>query len=353
MERAKKNIITNFDIIKEIRKSHGGQKQRIKHSLIVPIITSFISAIIFWSIFSYFPQKKRHDKIRPKVNQELFEISSQLSWTFKKIMSETLHTSRCFYSNKIVSGQLSKEDIALGLQNKYLMNIDPRITDVNVKHYMVEFGEFLNGRFLNINRSLDELYFFSEFLTTDEIILLEKIKKLVKVQNGSQFIVPFDILYSYYRKLQPIIFDNYPEYIETTEHFDIGLPLTEIDYHLYYSKNYRKCKRALEKAMNNSTANVYKNQMIICEYKLGDKEIAFIILKEYLKKDTLPLIYQRGIIDFAIEHDERVEDWLEENYSKEEIRKMNDLINKERNEKQNFIEKNKYIMEYFSMIKKL
>ena len=85
--------------------------------LIDNVILAITSATIFWFFFSYLPSRKRLNKIRPKVNQDLESITKNLYDVFSNIFKNT-RSINIMYNIKISSGTLNKEDIETGLLNK-------------------------------------------------------------------------------------------------------------------------------------------------------------------------------------------------------------------------------------------
>lgn len=332
-------------------------------NIVFPIVLSIISAIIFWLVFSYFPKKVRFNRIRPKVDQDLQTIVSNLFEIFRIIMSENLQSHPCLYGKRIISGQLAKADIELGLQNKVLNS--SCLKGQEIDKYLVPVGERIHSKIESILKKIDELYFFSEFLKSNEILLLEKIKKTIYVNDFSdypkktEYLNPslsylqdyFFTLYGFYCELLKTLFNKKSKFIKTIIYFDILFPLTEIDYHLYFSKDYKKCKRIISKALKYSVEDIFKFSEIKCDYLLKRNNRAFNKLKKVLKDYKPGLIPISQYIDELNLLDKRILIFIKENYSESDYSKLLSTIRErneiEQNRKIKFINTNEYLKQHF------
>ncbi|AWY01205.1 hypothetical protein A8139_15475 [Marinomonas primoryensis] len=95
------------------------EQSNILLPILLPILLSVVAAIVFWLVFSYLPERKRRKKLRPIVELALFDAYKKLFSLFDLVMRHSSH-SPSFFQSKIRAGNLSEEDIQLGLQNKCL-----------------------------------------------------------------------------------------------------------------------------------------------------------------------------------------------------------------------------------------
>lgn len=116
----------------------------------LPVILSFIAALIFWIVFSYIPERTRCKKLRPVVELALFDAYKHLFSLFDAIMRHHSN-SPSHYQAEIRSGNLSEDTIFLGLSNKCLN--DSYLYDKNVKDGLLVIGESI----LEIALEIDEL----------------------------------------------------------------------------------------------------------------------------------------------------------------------------------------------------
>jgi hypothetical protein len=60
--------------------------------IITSIVTSIVAAIIFWLLFNYLPEKLRYNKIRPKLEYDIYDINSSLFQFIQITLKHTTHS---------------------------------------------------------------------------------------------------------------------------------------------------------------------------------------------------------------------------------------------------------------------
>lgn len=163
-------------LLKEIQKK---QPNPLKEYA-VAIIQSIIAAVIFWIAFSLLPEKRRLKKLRPKLEFDIYEIYRSIFFIFDCIMRFNSHSPSTF-QKLIKGGKLGIEEIELGLQNK-CMN-ESYLYDEKINALLMPIGQELFERFEEIDKSVEKVFSFSNYLSTSEILLLEKIRKKLEVYN--------------------------------------------------------------------------------------------------------------------------------------------------------------------------
>lgn len=210
------------------------------------IILSIIAAIIFWLAFSFFPEKYRRDKIRPKLDLDIYQVYGTLFSIFDLIMRSNDHSPSTF-QNKINGNKLNIEDIELGLQNKCLN--ETYLYDQNVSKLLIT-GKNIFEKANKIDEITERLFSFSNYLAAGEILLLEQIRKKLQVYDlkgfsrsavsviGNTQYMPVNPSLSYMKnnlfdldqlfiQLRSIVFKN--------KHIDRDILLNKIQCH-YYSE---------------------------------------------------------------------------------------------------------------------
>jgi hypothetical protein len=152
----------------------------INKDLVYPFILSMLSALLFWLVFSVWPEQRRRNKIRPKLELDIYHIYMDLFTLFDTIMSISRH-SPSSYQDKIKGQNLSKEDINLGLQNKCLN--ETYMFDDKIKFIQMPIGISLKHKAEKIDRAIDRIFDFSQNLSPEEILLLENILKKLQVYS--------------------------------------------------------------------------------------------------------------------------------------------------------------------------
>lgn len=326
------------------------------YNILKTIILSLFSATIFWLLFSYLPKIKRLKKIRPKVNQDLETITTNLYATFTTIFKSS-RSVNIIYNKKILNGTLTKEDIEIGLLNKCFA-ID-RLDDFKYKSSMISIGEDLEKFKFLIIKKIDELYFFSEFLSTNEIITLEKIKKILERQNIESpyiknlfsFTPHFNELYQLYLNLNKITFNKKNRYIQTNEFYDFTFPLYQIDYYFYNKKDYKNCRKLSKNYIRNfPSTKIFEMRVIMCEYELNRNNKGVELFKSLIKNEKHIIHYSNFINDIQ-KYDNRILSYLKKTFQQEKFEMLIESIEKNKNkieqEKNSFIKTNEVLKGYF------
>jgi hypothetical protein len=318
------------------------------------ILLNIAAAIIFWIFFAWIPERRRRHKLRPKLELGIYQVYSALFRQFDAVMRTDIHSPSAF-QKEIKAKALSAEDIELGLQNKCL-NESFRY-DENVNRFLIVVGKEMLEERGRVDRNIDRVFAFSSYLTTNEILLLEKIRGKLEtydlgreaaVRIGDRECFPIDPSLSYmtvtvadlYRlfiQLQAIVFHNKYE--------DRDIVLDKIQC-FYEQGQYRRCKRVAR-----TSQTKYPNDRVwlefylfLCEYKSNDRHEAMQRLERILQ--TRPhLVSSRGfLVDVML--DQQIREILKRHYTTGEITEFDDLVRKELEEKNSLIEQAKDIREY-------
>ncbi len=148
--------------------------------LLQSVLSSIAAAIVFWLIFAYFPERRRRNKLRPKLDLDICQVYRTLFTIFDLIMGFGVRSPSAFQS-KIRANMLRPEDIELGLQNKCLN--ESFLYDRNVSGSLMPIGRELSARTKEIDEITDRLFQFSNYLTTREILLLEQVRVKLHVYD--------------------------------------------------------------------------------------------------------------------------------------------------------------------------
>lgn len=147
--------------------------------IFIAIITSLIASLIFWVVFDYLPNKKRYNKVRPKVEFDIYEIFVSVS-IFLGMALDINKYGWSFSRRKIELGEVTKEDFNLWLQNKCL-NSTYQFDEMGAK--MLPIGEKLDERSKMICDKIEKGATYYSFMTAEEIILLRKIAAKVRTYS--------------------------------------------------------------------------------------------------------------------------------------------------------------------------
>lgn len=267
-------------------------------NILLPILLSVIAAVIFWLIFSYIPEQKRRNKLRPIVKLSLFDAYKQLFSLFDLVMRHSL-TSPSFFQSKIHAGKLSEDDIKLGLQNKCLN--ESYLYEPHLRDALLVAGEAILDLSLGIDELCNKVLIFHTHATSEELILLERIREKIRtyhfgerdVKKPSGVVIsgkvfhPIDPSLSYQRsnlyelyklfsQLQKLVLNHSP--------LDRDRLLSKIQ-HLYHSDQYDLCAKLIrsQKANFEKDATLLNNYLALSEHKKGKTNKFYKIIEDTYK----------------------------------------------------------------------
>lgn len=300
-------------------------------SLLLPILLSFIAAIIFWLAFNYFPRLRKYKKIRPKVEFDIYQILFGLSFYFFELYKVN-PWRRVEHQHDIHAGCLTKDEIEIWLQDKCLN--DTFKFDEN-KDKLISIGNDLENIAKLYSDRLHIVLNFIDYLSVEEILLLQKIEYKLYTYNyignaasiiGEKKYYPMipnlaymteNIyeLYKLYLSLRKKVLDyklidkNINKYI--VPEFEL---LKAADF--YYRGEYDKCIRCVKK-----NKHLKDNWLLFqATLKLGQKEKGYEILRELLSSSELELVSLRNYLTPFILEDEYVMDICKEMRNKAELK---------------------------------
>ena len=323
-----------------------------------PILLNIYAAIIFWLIFAVIPERRRRNKLRPKLELGIHQVYNRLFELFDTIMRFTDRSPSSF-QKKIMGKSLQPEDIELGLQNKCL-NLT-FLYDKNVNPSLLVIGKKLFEIWQKIDQATERVFAFSTHLSTTEILLLEQIRGKLEVYGpdhcdrsavvsvGNTQYLPVNPslsymtaslvdLYQLFCKLQTVVFDN--------KYQDRDLLLAKVQS-WYEQGEYKKCKRLIRKGetkyrKDETWLKFYRFQ---CEYRSGKSALAYRTLKDILKTNP-DLVSSRGFLLDAMD-DAAVREAIERHYSKAEVNRLDAEVRSERDAHSRFVDQANKLREYY------
>lgn len=329
-----------------------------------PLVLSLLSALIFWLVFSFMPNYRRRNKIRPLVELDIINVRSELFAIFDCVMSDKKFSPSSFQS-EIRSGLLSARDIELGLQNKSLN--EHHLYDTEVSSKLLVVGRDIFNRSEAIDRLVDKALNFSQFVNADEIILLERIRKNVRQYDfgekaveknpatkvgGSLYlpVVPnisyrksnFSELYALYLELQRLI-------IKYFRYTDRNTAIHNVQY-LFGAGKYKDCiayARRCQVYVPKDKVLIW-NYIAVCLYKTGAKEAAYRELY-FIYKDRPyngSLVSSRSFLEHFV-NDAKAVEILLRTHSEHELEKLKKLLDQEQLQRELFLQQNRLLFDYF------
>lgn len=332
-------------------------------NVLLPILLSIVAAIIFWLVFSYFPERKRRKKLRPIVELALFDTYKQLFSLFDLIMRHT-GNSPSFYQSEIRAGKLSEDDIALGLQNKCLN--ESYLYNPNVNDALLVVGEEILDRALALDELANKVLNFHTYATAEELVLLEQIREKIRVYHfgerhinkncgtiiNGQLLRPVDPSISYRRgnfyeiyqlfcKLQILVLDHRP--------LDRDRFIYKIQS-LYYSGQYRLCAKLVQSKEKRfeKDSTLYRNYWALSERGKGRTKAFYRIIEDIYKSRPYggSLVSSRSTFKELL-GDNKLMEILAQFHSSDEISAMRQSVQQDKVHKETFENANQALQKYF------
>lgn len=266
-------------------------------SIIISIGTSLIAAFIFWIVFDRYPRQKKYKKIRPLIDNYIYWVHFYL---FSFLSRPFYYTEGIRINNQrqLFAGLLTKEDFELALQNKCLN--DTYKFDEN-KNKLMSIGNKLNSDINDITKRIQKLKSFLEFMSSEEIMLLEEIGFRLSRQNYNIITSPYcmPVVPNMSQGYATDMFRMYQLFLDlrhrviqfkTVNVFD-DVPENQIAIQrridLYYSHQYKKCTKSVNKNDKNIGLLWCK---CLSEYQLNHKQKTYKLLETILSnpKSSLP-----------------------------------------------------------------
>ncbi|SCY24587.1 hypothetical protein SAMN02910451_01912 [Butyrivibrio hungatei] len=140
------------------------------HTVSVSIITSLIASIAFWFGFDFIPSRLKYLRIRPRVEKDLDDIRFHLFFFIQIPFLQSVHTAS-FYQTDIEDKKLQKSDFENALYGKCLS--EDRQNDS--EHNLLAVGKKLEENANDIDKRIDRIQRYSNYLKTKEILLIKEI----------------------------------------------------------------------------------------------------------------------------------------------------------------------------------
>lgn len=332
-------------------------------NILLPILLSIAAAIIFWLVFSYFPERKRRKKLRPIVELALFDTYKQLFSLFDLIMRHT-GNSPSFYQSEIRAGKLSENDIALGLQNKCLN--ESYLYDTKVKDALIVVGEEILDRVLALDELANKVLCFHTYATAEELVLLEQIREKIRVYDfgerhlnknagaliNGQLFRPVDPSISYRRvnfyeiyqlfcKLQVLVLDHCP--------LDRDRFIYKMQS-LHFSGQYRLCAKLVQSEGKyfEKDSTLSRNYWALSERGNGRAKEFYKIIEETYKSRPYggSLVSSRDTFKELL-GDSKLMEILAQFHSSEEISAMRRSVEQDKVNKEAFENSSQALQKYF------
>lgn len=343
------------DKIDELLTSSNNPSFNVNKDLLYPFILSMFSALLFWLVFSFWPERTRRNKLRPKLELDMYHVYMDLFGAFDKVMSIRKH-SPSSYQDKIKGQGLTIEDINLGLQNKCLN--ETYLYDSNINAIQLPIGLSLKHAAEKIDKTIDKIFDFSEYLSPEEILLLENILKKFQVYSytsnadseiGGIKLYPVNPSLAYmtnnlFELYQ--LFGQLEKVVQGNKLRDRNISIQMIQF-LYHSGQFVKCiKEAKGLIKKHPKDKVFLEFYIVRSlYKSSQRKLAYAGLEKLLEAKP-HLVSNRGFLEELL-GDERVIEILNKKYTEAEIDELRQVLLGEKTLKDKFEENGRKLKQYY------
>lgn len=258
-------------------------------------------------IFNYLPEKSRYNKIRPKLEYDVYEIYSLL-FQFIQLPFRFNPRSPAHRQAEIFAGSQSIEDFELALYSKCL-NDSYKTVDTMASN-LTPIGADLDIISLKICQNIQQLYVFNQSLSISEILLCRKITaklrtysydSIADIKMDNQTLYPVNPTISYMSKNLHELYLLFLQLQETVISYSkldnsirndttTGLSHRNI-MNCCCRGEYRKCLKLIKK--NKKEENIWGFKFLSL-HNIGKKNDAIKYLKLRLPNADLKLIYLRN-----------------------------------------------------------
>ena len=334
----------------------------VNSKVLFPLLRSLISAYIFWMVFSYYPTYKKKKKLRPIIEYDIYSINYGLFQIFETVFRHQ-DFSVSYYQSQIRSGKLKEEDFNIALQNKCLNKTYLYPKEVASSYLVI--GESLVEQYKKIEELIDKVMNLNEYASSDELILLEQVRKLLKTYSlnekdvnksainiiNGQALSPVVSnlgymrknmyeLYLLYQELQKMIFID-------SSYMNRNILINKVQF-LYYSGKFKNCKKVIKKGRGKyeNTISLFDFYELLCDFKLGKidyKKVEKVLGKRYYNGS---LVSSRSFIK-VLKDDPIIFKLIKKYYSEKEVKDCFDTIEKEDKQKDLFLMQNIEISKFF------
>lgn len=350
LEKTQQSLLKVEETVVEIKKESSNHSEKLDliskklnesnflWDFLMSLSNSILAAFIFWLGFNKIPYCLDKKRIRPKIEVDLYHIYMDLFFIFDSVMRENKMSSTSLFQQEIKFGELTKEQIELGLQNK---SLNKSCLYGKCQENIV-IGKDLYEYFSKIDSNIDRIFQFNKYLATkDEILLLENIHQNItqyNLKNHSDSVVDFlpnDVavypqvpnlsylsesiyeLYKLYIRLQKIIMNIKNIHTPISKR---NLVINKLEY-FYRKKEYRKLNSTIKESkkilLDQNDKRIKVEYIILLKYSTK-KSKAYTELRKFMKN---PL--KRIDAFFPLINDPEVQKILLENgFQEEDISKL-------------------------------
>lgn len=314
-----------------------------EHTILVSIVTSLIASVVFWIVFSLIPTTIKYFQIRPRVETDITDIKLHLLFFIQIPFLQSIHATSVFQAD-IEDKKLKEEDFANALFGKCLSEAQCKN---EFEHRLLPVGESLENSAIELDKRLDRIQRYSEFLKIKEVLVLKEIGEKIHAYDYAEHktiidgieIVAVNPTISYMTANFYMLFSLYHELKEMCDAFCL---VKRNDY-----EKYRVVWQQLEKKhyiryyiKRLTLDKKHKDLITIRYYFLKEKKKKVKErLQDYLEHENQKLVSIRGYLDYLLSDDEYLSLCVSVK-GEDEVQELVSFLNAETRIKQRFVLRN-------------
>jgi len=290
------------------------------------------------------PLSEAAKSVRPKLESEMFDVYTGMFSIFDLVMRHR-NNSPSYYQSEIRCGIL-KDSLHPGLQNKVANNTF--LYNENITNNLLVIGDTFCKQSTLINDHINTLFHFHTYLTSDEITLLDNIKKELNrydlmelkgshIINGQIFRVinpslafmekNLSDLYDLFVRLQSMIIDN--------TYYNREIFIAKIQIY-FDSSRFKECADEISKHGDDfpTDSELITSYKLLCDYNI-DKIKTIPLIEKYIEHKP-HLVYNR-LFFRILKDDDTINNLLHNYYTADDLCHYNQVVEQEELDRKSFI----------------
>lgn len=306
------------------------------HEIIAAIVTSLIASFVFWLVCNKIPDWRERKKMKPLIDFDLYNIYMKLGHFVEMPFIHVKH-SPAYNQQQIFNGEVTKEDFELFLATKCETEEHKKIDEVAKN--LIPIGHELTEMSQEIIEMIQKIYVFNKYLTAEQIMLCRMIADKITTYSyedeahfmvNGRLMVPLDPTM---KSMGKMFFELYQLYLQL-QNYLVSQRAYDNEFGDFYQQLYKRkvgllySQKCYKKVLNLTMGKSDRALQTYCFrslYHLDRREESMALMKDYLQKDGMFLIYLRGYFEEFMDV-ETIKELLVNTRSKEQYQKMEESL---------------------------
>lgn len=321
-----------------------------------PIFSSIFAGILFWLIFSFFPDLRRKRSFGFGVSNDLIKVNNSLFHYFDLFMKAQKHSPSTF-QEKIHSCSLIETEINTALQNKILNQSFNYYPEISAR--LVCIGDEIKSCQEEISETIKRLYAFNLYLSSSQVQLLRNIQEKI-FRYSLEIEAATTVGTMTYRAVNPSLsymtnvllelqedYKNLRKVVFSKKITERSFVICKVQRHFYsgeYGKCIKECDRWIAGFPFDSDLQIsYKTRSL---FKLGKNNSAYEQLEFFLSNNT-DVISNRNFF-YPLLSDSVAYKIILKKVANEKIEEMKKIVEKENLMERAFLVANTELKQFYN-----